>query len=133
MQLRDKLLGNAVEHSAENAEIRIELQYVEHGWVEVAAENEGDALPGDKERIFEAFVSSRKQSGNLGLGLFVAQSVARNHGGGIVAEELGGASGACFVVRLPASRTGAALASGQAGTKVECEFGVPDEERAPRN
>ena len=68
-QLLDKLLGNAVEHSGEDGEIRVELRSLGDGSVELIVENEGDPLPEDKERIFEAFVSSQKHSENLGLGL----------------------------------------------------------------
>ena len=67
--------------------------------------NEGDALPADMARIFEAFVSTQKTKDNLGLGLFVAQSIALNHGGEISAEDLPEGSGARFVVRLPTART----------------------------
>jgi signal transduction histidine kinase len=101
-QLVDKLLNNAHEHLAEGGEIRIELRVSSPGFVELIVENDGDALPRDKERIFEAFVSSHRTADNLGLGLFVAQSVARNHGGGITAQDAPNADGARFVVTLPA-------------------------------
>jgi len=104
LQLLDKLLGNALEHSPEDGEIRVELRGVSDGWVELAVENDGDTLPKDKERIFEAFVSSQKSTDNLGLGLFVAQSIAHNHGGRIRAEDLAEGGGARFLVRLPGSR-----------------------------
>jgi signal transduction histidine kinase len=103
-QLLDKLLSNATEHSRADAKIRVELQCMEAGWIELAVENEGDGLPEDKERIFEAFVSSQKTADNLGLGLFVAQSIAHNQGGHIHAEDLPQGRGARFVVRLPESR-----------------------------
>jgi signal transduction histidine kinase len=101
-QLLDKLLTNAVEHSAEGSEIRVTLRHADNEWFELCVENEGDALPKDRERMFEAFVSSRSRSENLGLGLFVAQSIARNHRGHVVAEDLPDATGARFTVRLPA-------------------------------
>jgi signal transduction histidine kinase len=103
-QLLDKLLSNAVEHSAEDAEIRVNLGLADRGWLELSVENEGDALPEDRARIFEAFVSSQKSAENLGLGLFVAQRIALNHGGQIRAEELRQGSGARFAVSLPKAR-----------------------------
>ena len=103
-QMLDKLLTNAVEHSASDAEIRVALRRAGDDWLELLVENEGDALPNDKARIFEAFVSSQARAGNLGLGLFVAQSIARNHGGSITAEDLSTGRGARFVVRLPEIR-----------------------------
>lgn len=100
-QLLDKLLSNAVEHSPPDAEIRVELRRANDGWIELSVENEGDALPADKERIFEAFLSSHEHADNLGLGLFVARSIACNHGGRITAEDLKDGVGARFLVRLP--------------------------------
>ena len=100
-QLLDKLLNNAVEHSVPQAEIRVALRRSDDEWFELTVENEGDALPDDRERMFEAFVSSQSRSENLGLGLFVAQSIARNHGGTISAEDLQDAEGARFALRLP--------------------------------
>ena len=101
-QLIDKLLSNAHEHLAEGGEIRVELSRADDGAMELVVENDGDPLPADKKQIFEAFVSSHKTTENLGLGLFVAQSIALNHGGRITAEDSLGAEGARFVVRLPA-------------------------------
>ena len=103
-QMLDKLLGNAVEHSAPEAEIRVGLEVVDGGWLELSVENEGHALPKDKDRLFEAFVSSQQSAENLGLGLFVAQSIARNHGGSVTAEDLADVPGARFVVSLPKAR-----------------------------
>ncbi|MFW2388073.1 MAG: sensor histidine kinase, partial [Polyangiales bacterium] len=100
-QLLDKLLNNAAEHMKPGGEIRVTLRRADGHWFELCVENEGNELPADKERIFEAFVSSRRGPENLGIGLFVARSIARNHGGTVVAEELPGAAGARFVVRLP--------------------------------
>ncbi len=103
-QLLDKLLNNAVEHSNPEAEIRVALRRSDDQCFELSVENEGDALPEDRQRIFEAFVSSQSRPENLGLGLFVAQSIARNHGGLITAEALPDVTGARFVVRLPEAR-----------------------------
>lgn len=100
-QLLDKLLSNAVEHSAAESEIRVTLRRSDEGWFELSVENEGDPLPQDRERIFEAFVTSQGRTENLGLGLFVAQSIARNHKGRITAEGLPDDQGARFVFRLP--------------------------------
>jgi len=99
--LLDKLSNNAVEHSASDAETRVTLRRTDQTSFELSVENEGDPLPEDKERIFEAFVSSQSRPYKLGLGLFVAQSIARNHAGQITAEALSEGSGARFVVRLP--------------------------------
>ena len=100
-QLLDKLLNNAAEHSKPDDEIRVAFHRGDEGWLTLSVENEGDALPQNRDRIFEAFVSSRARPENLGIGLFVSRSVARNHGVEIVAEDLPGSQGARFAVRLP--------------------------------
>lgn len=41
------------------------------------------------------------EEGNLGLGLYVAQTIARSHGGSIRAEPTSDRPGATFVVDLP--------------------------------
>ena len=120
-QLLDKLLGNAVEHSVSGAEIRVGLERVDADWLQLSVENEGNALPEDKARIFEAFVSSQKSKDNLGLGLFVAQSITLNHGGHISAEDLPQGRGARFVVRLPRVRRRGARAKGPESRPVRDE------------
>ena len=60
-QLFDKLLNNAAEHSAPDAENRVTLRRSGGSHFELSVENEGDLLPQDKERIFEAFVSSQSR------------------------------------------------------------------------
>ena len=102
-QVLDKLLDNAIAHSAPGGEIRVVL--VRQGSeVELRVENTGDPLSIDKDRMFEAFVSTRKSADNLGMGLFVARSITEDHGGKIYAEDLPDMRGARFVVRLPSSR-----------------------------
>lgn len=112
-QLIDKLLNNALEHSHSDTEIGVALRRDGDDWVEISVENEGDALFEDRERIFDAFVSTRSRPENLGIGLFVARSIAGNHGGSLVAEDLPHAPGARFVVRLPKAHERTTVASGE--------------------
>jgi len=66
-------------------------------------QDKGPGIPeADLSRIFERFerASSARHYGGLGLGLYVADQIARAHGGMIVASNLPG-GGACFTVRLP--------------------------------
>ena len=69
-------------------------------------------------------MSSQKSKDNLGLGLFVAQSITLNHGGHISAEDLPQGRGARFVVRLPTVRRGGASAKGPESRPVHDE-GAP--------
>jgi signal transduction histidine kinase len=131
-QLLDKLLNNAVEHSAPDAEIRVAFRRTENHWIELNVENECDPLPEDKERIFEAFVSSQRRPENLGLGLFVAQSIACNHGGRIFAEDLPGGRGARFVVRLPEAAKETSAAEVKASRVERIHRPARDEDQPPQ-
>jgi signal transduction histidine kinase len=105
-QLLDKLLENAVDHGRAEGEIRVSLTR-EQSQVSIVVENECDALPAQREGLFDAFVTAGKQGAddqNSGLGLFVAKAIAESHGGTIEARDREGASGACFEVRLPVFR-----------------------------
>ena len=104
-QLLDKLLENAVDHGRAEGEIRVSLTR-EKSQVSIVVENDGDALPAQREGLFDAFVTATKHGDgeqNSGLGLFVAKAIAESHGGTIEARDREDASGACFEVRLPAA------------------------------
>ncbi len=81
------------------------------GWLKVVVRGFGDYVmfrfmdngPGvaahDRERIFEPFFTTR--GGGTGLGLSVAQAIARAHGGDLAIDP-DYAAGACFELTLPA-------------------------------
>lgn len=98
------LLDNAVAHSPEGGEVLVSVEATREpggqGFVVVEVADQGPGVADDlKEKIFEPFFSTR--SGGLGIGLFVAQCVARAHGGSLdVARRE--PSGASFALRLPA-------------------------------
>jgi len=101
-QMIDKLLNNALEHSKTGTAIEIRLAVVDNK-AQFQVSNRGDPLPEDPERLFKPFVSGKKSSvdGNLGLGLYVARTIATHHGGEIGAMPLNDPEGARFVVSLP--------------------------------
>lgn len=102
LQMLDKLLSNAVEHSEHDESVRVVLERsAELARLSIA--NYGDPLPKDAERLFRPFVSgsTSPRDGNLGLGLYVAQTIARYHGGTIHGMPTTGRPGAVFVVELP--------------------------------
>ena len=88
-QLFANLVGNAVQHGEPRSAIDLRI---DGGETEVRIEltNRGEPIsPAVLPFIFEAFrrgrAAHRSQSQGLGLGLFIAQEIARLHGGSIVA------------------------------------------------
>ena len=64
--------------------------------------DQGGGVPGDIERIFEPFYTTKEHG--TGLGLAVVQRIIGQHGGTIAAEH-NADSGMTFFVRLPLRRT----------------------------
>lgn len=70
--------------------------------VDVADDGPGVA-PGDRERLFEPFFTTRRAEGGSGLGLAIARALLANAGSGITLADGGAAIGACFRLDLPAA------------------------------
>jgi two-component system sensor histidine kinase ChvG len=99
------LIANAASFSPPDGTIRVSARPVD-GTVEIAVEDDGPGIPGDRlETIFERFYSERprgeKFGTHSGLGLSISRQIVDAHGGEIWAENRPG-GGARFVVRLPA-------------------------------
>lgn len=102
MQVLLNLLGNAVEHSPADGEIRVACTTAGR-WVEIWVQDDGPGVPQeDLERIFDRFFrgASARGSEGSGLGLAIAKRLVELHGGTIAAESADG-GGARFTVRLP--------------------------------
>lgn len=106
-QAISNLLGNAVQHGAENAPIDLKLTG-EKSEVVIVVHNGGPPIPpGELTRIFEPLVRGsssdhprRNRPGSIGLGLYIAREVARSHDGRIdVTSSL--ESGTAFTMHLP--------------------------------
>lgn len=101
------LIENAVRYG-ERARVRLE---VSAEWLEIVVEDDGPGIPvADQERVFGPFVrlesSRNRATGGVGLGLAIARSIARSHGGDVVLANRDGAgvaavAGLRAVIRLP--------------------------------
>ncbi|KQB56542.1 MULTISPECIES: ATP-binding protein [Acidovorax] len=106
-----KLLRRAIRNLLENArrystgEITLVVER-RQGYAEVRVCDRGPGVPvTQRERIFEPFYrlpGASERAGGVGLGLALVRSIAGRHNGTVHCEDRpDGASGACFVLRLP--------------------------------
>lgn len=105
IQLLDKLVSNAVEHSHALTPIKISVRLT-FGKAQLLVANQGSVLPKDKQAMFDLFVSFKpemKQTGeNIGLGLYVVKLIAESHGGQVQAYHAKNPEvGAIFEVTFP--------------------------------
>jgi CheY-like chemotaxis protein/two-component sensor histidine kinase len=107
----ENLMLNAVQALGGRGRIDVSIRHGEigphgdrtdGGGVEVVIQDDGPGIPPDKRaKVFEPYFTTKE--GGSGLGLALALSIARKHGGDLVLESP--AAGGCrFVLRLPASK-----------------------------
>lgn len=108
-QVVGNLLNNAAKFTPPGQAIRVvlEVETTPHGPQAVLAViDEGIGIAAELlPRVFERFVQGeqplQRASGGLGLGLAIAQSLARLHGGAITVHSAGVGRGSTFEMRLP--------------------------------
>jgi two-component system, OmpR family, sensor kinase len=102
-RLTINLLENAIGHTPAGTEIRVSTRTAGDS-VELVVEDDGPGIPQElQQTLFQRFVrGAGDRGGSSGLGLAIVQAVAESHGGGVSLEAREHASGARFVVRLPA-------------------------------
>lgn len=103
------LLENARRYSAGEITVTVH-RHPRHAEVRVC--DQGPGVPPDqRERIFEPFYrlpGASERAGGVGLGLALVRSIAGRHNGSAQCEgRTDGASGACFVLRLPVAAASA--------------------------
>ncbi len=107
------LLHNALVHAApspvELSAGTVERDGVSWAWLRVRDWGPG-IDPRDADRVFERFERLDPRGGGSGLGLSIAQQVARVHGGELVLEQPSG-GGVAFVIRIPAASPPAPVAA----------------------
>jgi signal transduction histidine kinase len=82
-QLLSNLLANALTHGASDRPVRVEAQMAQDAF-ELSVINAGDPIPAAvMGELFRPFVRARKDRAGqgLGLGLYIADEIARAHGG----------------------------------------------------
>ncbi len=102
-QMLSNLVSNAVQHGTPNCDVEVAVQ-ADAEAVTIAVTNEGPQIPAEAlERIFEPLFrtddSPHANRTHLGLGLYIARTIARAHGGDINVTST--ESGTTFEVRIP--------------------------------
>ncbi|WP_149823944.1 sensor histidine kinase [Streptomyces tailanensis] len=102
-QVLDNLLTNAAVHTPPGTKVALEVA-VESGLTEVRITDSGPGIPADDQaRVFDRFYrvdkARSRDRGGSGLGLAVARSLIRAHGGTIDLTSVPGTT--TFTVRLP--------------------------------
>jgi signal transduction histidine kinase len=104
-QVFANLLNNAVQHGAGDSPVILEARGGPDA-ISVQVKNYGPAIPADAlQVIFNPLVQvpktgDERNSGNLGLGLFIARSIVLGHCGTLEVES-SEAAGTVFTARLP--------------------------------
>ena len=105
-QLVTNLIGNAIRATPPGGRIGVSCR-VSGGTARLVVNDTGEGLtPGSLERVFERFyrVPGRRSSAadaGSGIGLTIARSIARLHGGDLLADSAGQGQGATFTLTLP--------------------------------
>lgn len=99
-RLTSNLVGNALQHGSRFPPVQVELEGKEAETVCLRVRNGGAIDPAVMPHLFNPFrVSTARQRGGLGLGLYSAQQIARAHGGDVVVRS-SPEQGTCVEVTL---------------------------------
>ena len=91
------LTDNAIRHNARN--VRLEA-VDEAATVKITVSNDGDPISeANQEKIFDAFFTTRRDTGGTGIGLAIVEAVMKSHGGSI--RLLPTNKGATFELQFP--------------------------------
>jgi signal transduction histidine kinase len=102
-QLLSNLLGNAINHGANDAPVEV-AAWTKEGWLVLSVKNRGKAIePSSLSKIFQPYwrPAESKGHGGLGLGLHICSLIVRSHGGSLQVTSTV-EHGTTFVARIPA-------------------------------
>lgn len=99
-QVLINLLRNAARYSPPGRTIEVHVDAGASARVAVTDEGRGVA-PADVERIFEPYQRAHHDLPGLGIGLSVARTIARAHGGDLTVEPAPRGAGSRFILLLP--------------------------------
>ena len=99
------IINNAVKYSGAEKDIRVDVLTPDIDTVLMRVQDNGVGIPrSELGRIFRRFYRVQKSANTIrgtGLGLFIVRSIARRHGGDVLAESAGEGHGSTFTIRLP--------------------------------
>jgi signal transduction histidine kinase len=105
----ENLFSNAVRHSPDDAPVTVLMMRERRNggeWACIEVIDQGPGVPEEvRPLIFERFVKGNSRGSGLGLGLYLAKSIAGMHGGDLRLNALP-AQGAHFLLELPCSGPG---------------------------
>jgi signal transduction histidine kinase len=100
-QLVSNLLGNALTHGSPAAPVTVHCREIAGDFL-LSVSNSGPQIPEDvREKLFQPFAqgADSHQSGSLGLGLYIASTIAKAHGGTLDVQSTPAQT--CFTFRMP--------------------------------
>ena len=99
VQAITNIVGNALTHTPVGGSVTITGE-AESGMVRLEVADTGTGIPKDQlENIFERFTRLDPSGSGIGIGLNIARTIARAHGGDITARS--DDRGSTFEIRLP--------------------------------
>jgi len=100
------LLDNAVKYSPNGVAIQCRLDIEHYTWAKISIADTGLGISTrELKRVFKRFYRARSNDQvkikGTGLGLFLVDTIARQHGGSVKAESEGLGKGSTMILKLP--------------------------------